>query len=64
MNKMVGRDLKDFGSVINSLLGGGKRERPKKKEKRTEPVTPAAPSPSLAPEVPPPQATATPISSP
>jgi hypothetical protein len=64
MNKMVGRDLKDFGSVINSLLGGGKKERTKKKEKRTEAVTPAAPSPSVAPEVPPPQATATPIPSP
>jgi hypothetical protein len=63
MDKLVGRDLKDLGSVINSLLGGGKRERQKKK-KRTDVVTPVAPSPSLAPETAPPQITATPVSSP
>jgi hypothetical protein len=63
MDKLVGRDLKDLGSVINSLFGGGKRERQKKK-KRTEVVTPVAPSPSVAPETAPPQITATPVSSP
>ena len=63
MDKLVGRDLKDLGNVINSLFGGGKRERPKKK-KRTDVVTPAAPSPSVAPEVAPPQTSATPIPSP
>jgi type II secretion system protein N len=63
MDKLVGRDLKDLGNVINSLFGGGKKERPKKK-KRTDVVTPAAPSPSVAPEVAPPQTSATPIPSP
>ena len=63
MDKLVGRDLKDLGSVINSLFGGGKRERQKKK-KRTSVVTPVAPSPSVAPETAPPQITATPVSSP
>ena len=63
MDKLVGRDLKDLGSVINSLFGGGKRERQKKK-KRTSMVTPVAPSPSVAPETAPPQITATPVSSP
>ena len=63
MDKLVGRDLKDLGNVINSLLGGGKRERQKKK-KRTDVVTPVAPSPSLAPETAPAQITATPVTSP
>ncbi len=63
MDKLVGRDLKDLGSVINSLFGGGKRERQKKK-KRTDVVRPIAPSPSVAPETAPPQITATPVSSP
>ncbi len=63
MDKLVGRDLKDLGNVINSLLGGGKRDRPKKK-KRTDVVPPAAPSSSVVPEVVPPQTTATPIPSP
>jgi type II secretion system protein N len=64
MDKLVGRDLKDLGDVINSLLGGRKRERPKKKKKRTEAVTPAATPPAVAPEVAPPPPTATPASSP
>jgi hypothetical protein len=63
MDKLVGRDLKDLGSVINSLFGGRKRERQKKKN-RTDVVTPVAPSPSVAPETAPPQITATPVSSP
>ncbi len=60
MDKLVGRDLKDLGDAINSLFGGGKRERPKKK-KRTDVVTPVAPSPSAAPEATLPEASATPI---
>jgi hypothetical protein len=63
MDKLVGRDLKDLGNVVNSLFGGGKRERQKKK-KRTDVVVPVTPSPSIAPETAPPQITATPISSP
>jgi type II secretion system protein N len=63
MDKLVGRDLKDLGNAINSLFGGGKRERPKKK-KRTDVVTPVAPSPSLAPEATSPETSATPIPSP
>jgi hypothetical protein len=63
MDKLVGRDLKDLGNAINSLFGGGKRERPKKK-KRTDEVTPVVPAPSVAPEVTSPQTSATPIPSP
>ena len=63
MDKLVGRDLKDLGSVINSLFGGGKRQRQKTK-KRADVVTPVAPSPSVAPETAPPEITATPVSSP
>jgi hypothetical protein len=32
MDKLIGRDLKDLGSVINSLIGGGKSEKAKKKK--------------------------------
>jgi hypothetical protein len=32
MDKLIGRDLKDLGSVINSFMGGGKSEKPKKKK--------------------------------
>ena len=32
MDKLIGRDLKDLGSVINSFIGGGKSERAKKKK--------------------------------
>ncbi len=63
MDKLVGSDLKDLGNVINSLFGGGKRERSKKK-KRTDVVIPVTPSPSVAPETAPPQITTTPVSSP
>ena len=63
MDKLVGRDLKDLGNVVNSLFGGGKRERQKKK-KRTDTVIPVTPSPSVAPETAPPQITATPVPSP
>jgi len=47
MENLVGRDLKDLGGVINSLLGGGQGDRPKrKKPARAHPEAPApAPSP-------------------
>ena len=32
MDKLIGRDLKDLGSVINSFIGGGKSEKSKKKK--------------------------------
>jgi type II secretion system protein N len=32
MDKLIGRNLKDLGSVIDSLLGGGKPEKTKKKK--------------------------------
>lgn len=41
MDKVVGRDLKDFGSVISSFLGGGKSKRQDKQE-------PAGPSPAVS----------------
>ena len=47
MENLVGRDLKDLGGVINSFLGGGKSERPKKKKPAgTESDAPPAPIPS------------------
>jgi hypothetical protein len=47
MENLVGRDLKELGGVINSFLGGGKSERPKKKKPaETEPEAPPAPVPS------------------
>ena len=61
MDRLVGRDL---SSMINSLFGGGKRERQKKKKKHAESLTPAAASPSAAPEEAPQQPAATPVSSP
>jgi type II secretion system protein N len=51
MDKLIGRDLKDLGSVINSLIGGGKSEKAKKKKAAaaaSEPAeTPAATESSL-----------------
>jgi hypothetical protein len=61
MDRLVGRDL---SSMINSLFGGGKTERQKKKKKHAESLTPAAASPSAAPEEAPQQPAATPVSSP
>ena len=61
MDRLVGRDL---GNMINSLFGGGKAQRPKKKKRRTEAPTPAVPSPSASPEEALPPPTATPTSSP
>jgi type II secretion system protein N len=42
MDKLVGRDLKDLGSVIDSLIGGGKSEKAKKKKKEKEKAAEAA----------------------
>ncbi|PYL21636.1 MAG: hypothetical protein DMF41_01745 [Verrucomicrobia bacterium] len=72
MDRLVGRDL---SNMINSLFGGGKTDRPRKKKKRAEAVAPAAPSPSGAAQTPSlettpmpdeaqPPPTATPVSSP
>jgi hypothetical protein len=61
VDRLVGRDL---GNMINSLFGGGKAQRPKKKKRRTEAPIPAVPSPSAAPEEALPSPTATPASSP
>jgi AsmA-like C-terminal region/AsmA family len=61
MDRLVGRDL---SSMLNSLFGGGKTDRPKKKKKRNEAVMPAAPSPAAVLEEAVPPATATPVASP
>jgi hypothetical protein len=45
MDKLIGRDLKDLGSVINSFIGGGKSDKAKKK--KAAPV--AAPASSSTP---------------
>jgi hypothetical protein len=46
MDKLIGRDLKSLSSVIDSLLGGGKSEKPKKKK-----AAEAAPAPVSEPAV-------------
>jgi type II secretion system protein N len=46
MDKLIGRDLKDLGSVINGLIGGGKSE---KKKKAAEQPAAAAPSSTASP---------------
>lgn len=66
MDKLVGQDLRDLGSVLNSLFGGGKSDHPKKKKKQSpaaavvpEAATSPAPAgngspasvPSASPEV-------------
>jgi hypothetical protein len=43
MSKLVGRDLKDLGGVIDSLFGG-KSDRSKKKKKSAEELPPAPPA--------------------
>ena len=47
VDKMIGGELKDFGSVLNSLFGG-KSDRPKKKKKdeAAQPADLASPSPT------------------
>ena len=47
MDKLIGRDLKDLGSVINSFIGGGKSDKAKKKKAAEAPAP--APAPSSAP---------------
>jgi hypothetical protein len=47
MDKVVGRDLKDFGNVISSFLGGGKSNRKDKKESAgPSPAASVTPAPS------------------
>jgi type II secretion system protein N len=51
VDKVLGGDLKDFGSVLNSLFGGGKSDHSKKKKKE-EPIQPtASPPPAALPSV-------------
>jgi len=45
MDKLIGRDLKDLGSVINSFMGGGKSEQKKQKTAKT-PAGESEPSPT------------------
>ena len=55
MDKLIGRDLKDLGSVINSLIGGGKSEKAKKKKAAaaaSEPTMTPAPTESSIPAAP------------
>lgn len=65
MDKLIGRDLKDFGSVINSFIGGGKSDKTKKKKTAdvsapvSEPTVTPAPAEGLSPA-----ATGTDIASP
>jgi len=47
MDKLIGRDLKSLGSVIDSLLGGGKPEKPKKKKAAEAPAPEPAVTPAL-----------------
>ena len=51
MDKVVGRDLKDLGGVINSLFGGKKQEKrkPKPEPADASPAPAAEAEPSLAP---------------
>lgn len=50
VEKVVGRDLKDFGSVINSFLGGGKGDRSKKQKSSDIPAqSPPASQPTATP---------------
>jgi type II secretion system protein N len=44
MDKLIGRDLKDLGSVINSFIGGGKSEKTKKKKAAEAPAPASEPS--------------------
>lgn len=76
MDKLVGQDLKDLGSVLNSLFGGGKSDQPKKKKTPPAPApevtaspTPIenaapTPSPSVSPELSPSESRATPTAPP
>lgn len=46
LEKVVGRDLKD---LVNSFLGGGKAEKPKKKKEKGAPATGDEPLPDTSP---------------
>jgi uncharacterized protein involved in outer membrane biogenesis len=47
VERVVGKDLKDLGSVIDSFLGKSKSDRPKKKKNReAEPAESASPTPN------------------
>jgi hypothetical protein len=59
MNKLVGGDLKEIGSVINALMGG-KSDRPKKKKNANAP----APETTQPAESPPPAETPQPTATP
>jgi hypothetical protein len=63
VEKVVGRDLKDLGSVINSFLGGGKSDRQRKKKSGDVLPTPS-PLPSVSPSVTPSEAATSPAASP
>ena len=63
VEKVVGRDLKDFGSVINSFLGGGRSDRQRKK--KSSDVSPTqSPLPPVAPSATPSEAASSPAASP
>lgn len=49
MDKVIGGDLKDLGGVLNSLFGGGKSERSKKKKHSDENAPVPSPTESPAP---------------
>jgi type II secretion system protein N len=49
VDQVVGRDLKDLGSVINSFLGGGKTDR-KKKEAPADSVAGSTQAPAGSPQ--------------
>lgn len=51
MEKIVGKDLKDFGSAINRFLGGGKTDRQKKK--KSDPPAAVQPEKTATPAIPP-----------
>jgi type II secretion system protein N len=50
MDKLIGRDLKDLGSVINSFIGGGKSDKAKKKKTADASAPISEPSVAPAPE--------------
>ena len=50
VDKVVGRDLKDLGSMINGFLGGSRQDRPKRKKRELE-STEASPAASPEPSV-------------
>jgi len=45
MDKLIGRDLKDLGSVINSFIGGGKSDKAKRKKAATVPAPASSTTP-------------------